>query len=359
MSEINEGFKLGNAVMDLASKILGPSFTQRQAKADAQSALQGAMARQLAAYIEEFPSNPDVLDEIISCGGKMNLINLAKIVQMASFQLNETATPALITDDWTANYKEKARTCSDEEMAKLWAQLLASEANAPGSYSRKMANVLADMDAHDAKSFSNLCRFQLMDMDSRHGRILVIRQHGFHIYEEYGVTADVVYTLQNLGLITFGGNPETNGDLDVILSTALLGYSDGILSFKYVDDSKINGPTELRYGQVTKFQGQVNIGAVNLTKSGMELSNLCLPLNTPKEFVDWLIQTWGGFGTNCIVTKQDWAVRNPDGGIIHIHPDIGRMIGPHDEQPAPSSCWCCSHNNIPSHHWNKEKPLNE
>ena len=164
------------------------------------------MASQLTKRIENLPSHPDMLDAIISCGGKMNLINLAKIVRMAASQLHETAAPALIKDDWTANFKDKSRTCSDEEMSRLWATLLAGEANSPGSYSRKTVNVLADLDIHDAKLFSYLCHFQLMQYGYDHERtIVIIDLETAWIYEEHGITKNGLAQLVGLGLIEIMG----------------------------------------------------------------------------------------------------------------------------------------------------------
>ena len=159
MDEVGQGLKLGNRFVRLADKVLGPLLTRRQADADSHATLQQSLAVQVANYIDSTPWNQDVLEALISSGGKTNLMNLARILQLAASQLAEEADPSLIDDDWVANYKDKARTCSDEEMSRLWAQLLAEEANNPGSYSRKTVNVLADLEPADARLFRSLSNF--------------------------------------------------------------------------------------------------------------------------------------------------------------------------------------------------------
>ncbi len=176
MSEVREGLKFGKAAIDLASKVYGPWYTRRQADADTQALIQRSLAGRLASYIDSYPMNPDVLEALISCGGKMNFINLARIVQMAEAQLVEGADPSQIDDDWAANFKDKARTCSNDEMAGLWAQLLAAEANNPGSYSRKTVNVLSDLEPADAHLFRTLADFRLIPVNPVY---VGQRLHGF------------------------------------------------------------------------------------------------------------------------------------------------------------------------------------
>ena len=137
--------------------MFGPWFTRRQSDADSRAAIQAVLADQVATYIEDRPNDPVMMDAIASCNGRFDLDNLVRVVRLATDQLNEDARPDLITDDWGANFRDKAHTCSDPDMATLWAQLLAGEANKPGSYSRKTVNVLGDMDKTDAELFSNFC----------------------------------------------------------------------------------------------------------------------------------------------------------------------------------------------------------
>ncbi len=293
MSEIKEGFKLGNAVMELVSKVLGPSLTRRQALANAQTELHGALARQLTAHIESFPGDPDVLEAIISCGGKMNLVNLAKIVQMAASQLNEAARPSRILDDWAANFREKSRTCSDEEMAMLWASLLAGEATSPGSISRKTVNIMADLEPCDARLFRTVANFRItwlagnltvqnesvVDLSETIPTTseLVVLDATDPIYVEHGITRDSLERLSWLGLIEAED-----------LSTRFQGWKSK------TDDHWAFEHSEGRLHLHADESNQLGfpIGRARFTPAGVQLAQFCTPLENPKGFIEYLTEEW-------------------------------------------------------------------
>ena len=234
MDVIERGIQLAQESLSLLGKAIGPIATKWQTGADVSDILQTTLAKQIADHIEENPNDPEVLTAIVECGGKLNLINLAKIALKAQFQLLPEARPDLIDDDWFANFKEKCRTCSDEDMATLWAQLLAGEANEPGSYSRKTVNILADMSKADAELFSNLCRFQLMDVPGQgHGRFPVIVKMGdvSAPYKRHGITPASLRTLENIGLIRFGFDSADGPAMSTSIGRDVIAHSDGFLNF--------------------------------------------------------------------------------------------------------------------------------
>ena len=291
MNPINAGFKLGEAMVSLASKVFGSSLSiQWQANAESKAELQAALTSQIATRIAESPDNPELLDAIISYGGKANLTNLAKILQKATLQLNEGATPTRITDDWIANFKDRARTCSDEQMADLWAQLLAGEANAPGSYSRKAVNILADLQKEDAELFSTLCRYRLIIFNPfanlliegspeaplsrfntpREYPMLGIMDIQHQIYTENGINFQAVGHLAGLGLISV----QPMG----IQVSPKAAYRCG--------------------GRILVLLGDkpIPLGIAQFTTAGAQLSQLCSPLETPDGFHEYLTDFWQSHG---------------------------------------------------------------
>ncbi len=66
--------------------------------------------------------------------------NMEDITAKALPQLNANANPDSIEDDWLVNFFDKSRIVSDDEMQGLWSRVLAGEANAPGTYSRRTVN---------------------------------------------------------------------------------------------------------------------------------------------------------------------------------------------------------------------------
>ena len=198
MEGIGKGIEVFGKVTTLVDKILGPGVTRRQANADAEATIQEALARRVSEYIDEFPSHPEVIELLATCGGRAGVSNLLRILQSAQSQLTDDARPELIGDDWFANFREKAKTCSDEEFAKLWASLLAGEVNWPGSYSQKTVNILADMDVRTAHIFASLCKYALT---TETGIVLVLPKENIGPkVGDYGLSM-----LKGLGLVDFVG----------------------------------------------------------------------------------------------------------------------------------------------------------
>ena len=89
--------------------------------------------------------------------------NIEDITQKALPNLKEDSSPQKVEDDWITNFFDKCRIVSDDDMQKLWSQVLAGEANSPGAFSRKTVNLLADLDKSDAELFMRLCSFGWMN----------------------------------------------------------------------------------------------------------------------------------------------------------------------------------------------------
>ncbi len=316
MSEIKAGFEFGSKVAMLANKTVGPFFTRRQADGDAYAAMTTALADVMAERIEANPSDPVMLEALISCGGKTNLKNLARILSKASPQLMEGARPDLISDDWAANFKDKARTCSDPDMAELWAQLLAGEANKPNFYSRKAVNTLGDMGRDDAELFSNLCQFQLM-LGTAGQRTPVILQGMDNIYEQRGITPESLGVLRELGLVSYSGGPMGGVSLGLVAEAKVLGHSQGMLYFSHRDG--------------TDDPPKVDVGPVQFTRTGEEISNLCLPLRNPPGFVDALVDHWDKANRDFDIRRYPKIVTFAD-GTFQVRSDLGRITGPHSSQ---------------------------
>ena len=265
-----EGAKAGRAGIDLIGKVFGPTITRRQAAADAQAEIQLALANRLAYYIESDSLDPNVLDMLATCGGKASVSNLANILTMAVPMLDESADPALISDDWIANWRDKARLVSDEEMALLWAQLLAGEVNSPGTYSPKAVNMLADMDRSDAQLFHDLCRFQVMRYEFEFGprdSLPLVINPSDEIYTSNGVTDEGLLALEDIGLIKYPMLP------NIPDKATAFGYSRGWL-LNYSSD-------------------HVETGRISWTFNGKQMSKLCLPLESPTGFEQYLLDKWG------------------------------------------------------------------
>ncbi len=125
--------------------------------------------------------------------------NIESITALAIKYLDEDADPSQVSDDWVANFFDKSRIVSETEMQELWGKLLAGEANAPGSFSRKATNTLADMDAGDAIQFLTLCRYGWRVDSTR----LLVYDYRNSVYRDNRINFECLANLESYGLIRF------------------------------------------------------------------------------------------------------------------------------------------------------------
>ena len=124
--------------------------------------------------------------------------NMENIVAKAIAQIGPNAQAENMDDDWIENFFDKCRNFSDEQMQTIWSRILAGEANAPGSFSRKTVNVLVDFDKDSAEMFVILCRFGWVIGGSLEP---IVFDTGSNIYGSNGLTFEVLGHLESLGLV--------------------------------------------------------------------------------------------------------------------------------------------------------------
>ena len=285
-----ETAKASNTGLKLLDRVFAPWTEKRGADAKAQHAVQIALAQRLSDLIEGAQLTPEAYDLLITCGGKMSVVNLANILSKALPMLNEDADPSLISDDWIVNWRDKARLFSDDEMALLWAQLLANEANSPGSKSRKAVNVLADLEPEDAKLFRTLSDFRLFEMRTApftflgapppprsrfntapNPPVLTVLDPQNEMYSAKGTDFEALVHLESLGLV----------------KVAPQGYQKGPGRMSFVHS---------RGFLVLTAESPVSFGPAYLTTAGAQLTELCLPLESPDGFPEYLAQFWRSRG---------------------------------------------------------------
>ncbi len=128
--------------------------------------------------------------------------NMENITKKALSLLEEESNPDNMDDDWVTNFFDKSRIISNEEMQSLWAQVLAGEANSPGSYSKRTVNLLSDLGKKDAELFRTLCRFSW----SLSGFTPLVFDLDADIYKYHGINFGSMSHLDDLGLIQFSAN---------------------------------------------------------------------------------------------------------------------------------------------------------
>ena len=306
MEAIGKGIEAFNKVTTLVDKILSPGITRRQGNADAEATIQEALARRVSGYIDEFPSHPEVIDLLATCGGRSGVTNLSRILQSAQSQLTDDAMPELIGDDWFANFREKAKTCSDEEFAKLWASLLAGEVNRPGSYSQKTVNILADMDTQSAYIFASLCKYALT---TETGIVLVVPKENIgRKVGDHGLSM-----LRGLGLVDF----VEGHDLQLSIGINLLGYDGGLLEVR--NDS-------------SSTRVMVNTGSVHFTPFGRQLAGLCLPVGDQEDSVSDIVAFWESADKGITVVRRPPIAPTSGGSFLYSDGSTGFITQYNAEQ---------------------------
>ncbi len=180
--------------------------------------------------------------------------NMEDITAKAAPHLNEDANPDAMEDDWVANFFDKCRIVSDDEMQSLWARILAGEANTAGTYSNRTVNFLPDFDKDDADLFTRLCGFGwglgdftplVFDVDA-------------DIYNRNGISFNTLNHLDSIGLILFEN---------------LAGFRNSEPPKKFAV-RYYGKPLVLEVPDGVNKNG-IDIGKVLLTKMGQELALIC------------------------------------------------------------------------------------
>ena len=125
--------------------------------------------------------------------------NMEDIIAQAIPHVDKNAEPENMDDDWITNLFEKSRIVSDAEMQSLWARVLATEANTPGTLSKRTVNLLSDFDKSDAELFTAFCGFC---WEIRNIMPLIFDTNA-EIYEKHGINIDTLSHLETIGLIHF------------------------------------------------------------------------------------------------------------------------------------------------------------
>jgi hypothetical protein len=208
--------------------------------------------------------------------------NMERITEKALPQLEDKSDPSQMEDDWVTNFFDKSRIISDNEMQDIWAKVLAGEANAPGTYSKRTVNFLGDLDKSDAELFQNLCSF---------GWIVgaftpLIFESENEVYKKKGIDFNSLTHLDSIGLIQF---------------QSLSGFKRTGLP-KNFPVFYCGKPLLLEMPEEEK--NDISIGKVLLTKLGQELVSVCVAPGVDG-FVDYVKEQWKAFLPKPKESEQD------------------------------------------------------
>ena len=190
-------------ISDATGILYEPRRIRRKAKAESDAAIISAKAEAAADTIktESEIEIADLHQRTVQRRIKEDMRdqnNMEAIIAQAAPDVNEEAKPDSMENDWIANFFDQCRLVSDSEMQSLWARVLAGEANAPGTYSKRTVNLLSDLDKSDAELFTKLCGFGWMIENLF--TILVFDETA-EIYNRHRIDFDTLSHLNSIGLI--------------------------------------------------------------------------------------------------------------------------------------------------------------
>lgn len=126
--------------------------------------------------------------------------NIEEITRKSFPHLDESSNPDEMDNDWIANFFDKCRIVSDEEMQNLWSLILAGEANSPGTFSKRTVNTMSSLDKSDALLFTSLCGF-IWEIDGI--KLPLIYDALASIYTDNDLNYYNLNHLNSIGLINF------------------------------------------------------------------------------------------------------------------------------------------------------------
>lgn len=199
--------------------------------------------------------------------------NIEKITEKAIPELENSATPQDVEDDWITNFLDKCRIISDDEMQSLWAKVLAGESNSPGSYSKRTVNFLGSLDKGDARLFTALCGFAWLLGD------VVPLIYGFEepIYKDQHIDFNTLSHLDDIGLVNF--NAVASFERVKLPKKTIVAYYGINLNVDFKKES----------------DNRLELGNVLLTAMGQQLA----PISGSKPvdgFQDYVINKWANKG---------------------------------------------------------------
>ena len=205
--------------------------------------------------------------------------NIEEITQKALPLLKQDSKPKQIDDDWIVNFFDRCRLISDDEMQSLWSRILAGEANAPGTYSRRTLSFLSGLDEREAEMFTRLCGFVwnigvfvpfiylgLGGIDSRFSSDLGLPE----IYDENGIGERTLKDLESIGLIQL-----TDGSFAEVVENPVTYYGRR---------------AELKWDYGDKCV--LSTGRVLFTTVGVELAPIC-SAKPVEGFFELMLDWWG------------------------------------------------------------------
>lgn len=182
--------------------------------------------------------------------------NINDILTIAMKQVNESAQPDQIDDDWVSYFYDHAKNVNRDDAKILWGKILSEECDNPGTISKQLIHTLSIMCNRQAETFSKLLSFcAIIQSENGHGESeLKPMVYDIGAISDDMMTYDELADLTAVGLIEYSSITEYGHVFEEGNTTAKLIY----------------GNKEIEIENTSS----VNTGHVVFTPVGSELSKL-------------------------------------------------------------------------------------
>lgn len=226
MADVNDsivaGAKFGEKLIDTVGKGLSGISSPRQIKRIGKASYEamsliGKGIRENADIIKD-PQLSGVYERFVErsiYNGLLNEQNVENIIRLAQSSIpGDTPCSAEPVDDcWFTRFMNYAGEISNEEMQKIWAQILAGEIKRPGGFSLRTLDVVRNISRNEALLFQKISSLVLFD--SNRFRFFSSKTK---ILNKYGVTLEDILLLKDAGLVADGETVQfLLNDLDPVI----------------------------------------------------------------------------------------------------------------------------------------------
>lgn len=195
--------------------------------------------------------------------------NIEAITAEAAKSLPPEAKAENLDEDWVAHFFKQCDTVSDGQMQSLWARLLAGEATAPGTYSKRTVDLVSTFDKKDAELFSTFCQFAWFLGDI----VPLIYKTDDDIYTSKGINFTALKHLDAIGLLSF----------EPLSGYMRKGFGKKVRTYYYGKPIDIEFPADAG--------NQLQLGHAMLTAAGQQLARICGSKENTA-FHDYILTEW-------------------------------------------------------------------
>lgn len=111
--------------------------------------------------------------------------------------LEDQSSPEEVDKDWIVSFFERCNGITDDKLQRVWAGVLAGEANAPGSVRKRTLRLLEDLEQEDAVAFERACQ-SIWDVQACITLVIFPKEQ---YYQAQGLGVREVASLQEAGLV--------------------------------------------------------------------------------------------------------------------------------------------------------------